>query len=538
VVPEETGFGDPLGDCETFNILQFVNEDETPVDSPADPRQLTQCLQQRQQQAMGHHNLANGLIYNNRNGVANTRLPDSPPITDVSGGGSSGSPSSSSDGPYSPDQYIRYPTGLPTNVNANNAMMLNMMQQELSGQLLSHEMLNQMQLGQRLMQHQQLSPQSDFLGSYPPQSTPGSHQSQLSPPALNQRCGVNYGLPQANYPLEMFNEDVCAGLIQPGQKRRRVSDNLPVVKSEHDPRGVFPSIPQSTRAPSVASINPMQSIDEFDEGPNQRTIRFSPFLVENWSPMHDCTQQELSPLTVNVVADKGFNYSPTDGVFVNQKKNHFQVTVHIEAINENTPYFVRATNGELLPISEFSLAFCGAKAEMPTSEIQIRQSQTDRKPIPHDPVKLNIAPRQLTKITVPRLHFSETTMNNHRKNGRPNPEQKFFLLVVKLIASTPNGPMLVQAYQSDRVIVRASNPGQFEPPESDVAWQRSNGNVLHYNGPVAIGTDKPLPDAQLTVLGNIVSTGQTTRPSDRRVKEDIMDVDTREAMSRISQVHH
>lgn len=44
--------------------------------------------------------LSSGVMYNtNPNG-----LPDSPPITDISGG-SSGSPSTNSDPPYSPDQY-------------------------------------------------------------------------------------------------------------------------------------------------------------------------------------------------------------------------------------------------------------------------------------------------------------------------------------------------------------------------------------------------------------------------------------------------
>jgi hypothetical protein len=33
------------------------------------------------------------------------------------------------------------------------------------------------------------------------------------------------------------------------------------------------------------------------------------------------------------------------------------------------------------------------------------------------------------KQTVPRLHFSETTMNNHRKNGKPNPEQKYYFFL-------------------------------------------------------------------------------------------------------------
>lgn len=37
-------------------------------------------------------------------------------------------------------------------------------------------------------------------------------------------------------------------------------------------------------------------------------------------------------------------------------------------------------------VKEFKLAFCGVKNEMPTSEIQIKQSTTDRRPVPHDPV--------------------------------------------------------------------------------------------------------------------------------------------------------
>lgn len=34
---------------------------------------------------------------------------------------------------------------------------------------------------------------------------------------------------------------------------------------------------------------------------------------------------------------------------------------------------------ELLPVHDFMLMFCGAKSETPTSEIQIKQSQTDRR---------------------------------------------------------------------------------------------------------------------------------------------------------------
>lgn len=70
---------------------------------------------------------------------------------------------------------------------------------------------------------------------------------------------------------------------------------------------------------------------------------------------------------------------------------------------------------------------------------------------------------------------------------------------------------------------QASNPAQFEQPDNDATWQR-NGPVLHYPGPVAVGTDKQIDNAQLSVMGNIVSTGTHTRPSDRRVKEDIVNV--------------
>ena len=36
------------------------------------------------------------------------------------------------------------------------------------------------------------------------------------------------------------------------------------------------------------------------------------------------------------------------------------------------------------------------------------------------------------KVTVGRLHFAETTSNNMRKKGKPNPAQKYFQLVVSL----------------------------------------------------------------------------------------------------------
>ena len=51
---------------------------------------------------------------------------------------------------------------------------------------------------------------------------------------------------------------------------------------------------------------------------------------------------------------------------------------------------------------------------------------------------------------------------------------RYFLLVMKLMVTTKDGRRrLIQAFQSERVIVRASNPGQFEQPEAEIAWQKT-----------------------------------------------------------------
>lgn len=50
------------------------------------------------------------------------------------------------------------------------------------------------------------------------------------------------------------------------------------------------------------------------------------FQEELWNPLYDINHQQLTKLKICVVADKGFNYSNSDGCFVNQKKNHFQVS--------------------------------------------------------------------------------------------------------------------------------------------------------------------------------------------------------------------
>lgn len=81
------------------------------------------------------------------------------------------------------------------------------------------------------------------------------------------------------------------------------------------------------------------------------------------------------PPNYRVDADKGFNFSNADDAFVCQKKNHFQVTVHIQPIGE--PAFVKTPEG-FQKIENFFLHFYGVKVESPNQTIKVEQSQSDR----------------------------------------------------------------------------------------------------------------------------------------------------------------
>jgi myelin regulatory factor len=131
---------------------------------------------------------------------------------------------------------------------------------------------------------------------------------------------------------------------------------------------------------------------------------------------------------------------------------------------------------------------------------------------------------QVSKVTVGRLHFSETTSNNMRKKGRPNPDQKYFQLVVGLHAHTGSGDFPIISQASERIIVRASNPGQFES-DAEVCWPRGiTQDSIYHMGRVGINTDRP--DEALVVHGNIKVSGHVIQPSDCRAKEVIFELDT------------
>ncbi|XP_010215563.1 PREDICTED: myelin regulatory factor-like protein [Tinamus guttatus] len=262
-----------------------------------------------------------------------------------------------------------------------------------------------------------------------------------------------------------------------------------------------------------------------------QALTWQPYQTSQWSNLLNSDYEKLPAIVYHIATDKGFNFSITDDAFVCQKKNHFQITVHIGI--PGNPKYVKTLLG-LKPIEKFYLKAFGIKVEAPGQTIAIEQSQSDRSKKTFHPVKIDLPGDQIIKVTLGRLHFSETTANNMRKKGKPNPDQRYFMLVVGLYALSQDQFYLLSAHISERIIVRASNPGQFEN-DSDVLWQRGHvPDTTVYHGRVGINTDAP--DEALVVCGNAKVMGRVMHPSDSRAKQNIREVDTNEQLRRIAQI--
>jgi len=148
---------------------------------------------------------------------------------------------------------------------------------------------------------------------------------------------------------------------------------------------------------------------------------------------------------------------------------------------------------------------------------------------------LDLKGEEVCKVTVGRLHFSETTSNNMRKKGKPNPDQRYFYLVVGLHAHCADSSHYqIASHSSERIIVRASNPGQFEN-DGEAVWQRGvTGESVFHCGRVGINTERP--DEALVVHGNIKLTGHIVQPSDVRAKAYIEEVDCKQQLNNLARL--
>ncbi|XP_033919042.1 myelin regulatory factor-like protein [Melopsittacus undulatus] len=332
-----------------------------------------------------------------------------------------------------------------------------------------------------------------------------------------------------NYSYHQPNASQISGISAASGRKRKLSQLL----------GDTTDSPVQTQDSRQATVKDCAAeVQEYDsDGQNAalekccQALTWQPYQTSEWNTLFNSNYEKLPAVGYHIVTDKGFNFSITDDAFVCQKKNHFQITVHVRITGH--PKYVKTQLG-VKPIEKFCLKAFGIKAEGPNQTIAIEQSQSDRSKKTFHPVKVDLPGDQITKVTLGRLHFSETTANNMRKKGKPNPDQRYFMLVVGLYAVSQDQFYLLSANVSEKIIVRASNPGQFEN-DSDVLWQRGHvPETIVYHGRVGINTDAP--DEALVVCGNAKVMGRVMHPSDSRAKQNIREVDTNEQLRRITQM--
>uniref|UniRef100_A0A4W5LCL9 Myelin regulatory factor like n=1 Tax=Hucho hucho TaxID=62062 RepID=A0A4W5LCL9_9TELE len=389
----------------------------------------------------------------------------------------------------------------------------------------------------KALQQHRPPPRQGLADSYPRANAPPVPE---LPPGQGPHLAPGLGLPSSclllvpgcpsepGYPYLPPTDGQHTGLILPDCKKRRRTEPLevqnhfvavPIAAGSESGGGDIPSYDSDGATGSSSGMGAYQLLT-WD--------RYQPGL---WTTLYNSNYDILPSPGYHVDTDKGFNYSTADESFVCQKKNHFQVTVHVGMAGD--PLYVKTPNGPA-PIESFHVKVFGVKLEAQTHKVTIEQSQPDRSKKPFLPVKVSLPGDKITKVTLGRLHFSETTANNMRKKGKPNPDQRYFLMVVGLYATVREETYLLVAYMSERIIVRASNPGQFEN-DSEVLWQRGQAaDVVVCQGRVGINTDSP--DEALVVCGNAKIMGQVMHPSDRRAKHNIQEVDSTEQLKRISQM--
>lgn len=159
-----------------------------------------------------------------------------------------------------------------------------------------------------------------------------------------------------------------------------------------------------------------------------------------------------------------------------------RLQITCQARLEGDARFVKTDKG-FRKICSFHLHFYGVKMESPSQTIKVEQSQSDRSKKAFHPVlwvnlcksrvhfskrtnlyfcfRIDLRSDQITKITVGRLHFSETTSNNMRKKGKPNPDQRYFYLVVGLHAHcNDDNDYQIISHCSEKIIVRVIIPSR------------------------------------------------------------------------------
>jgi len=306
-------------------------------------------------------------------------------------------------------------------------------------------------------------------------------------------------------------------------KKRKMESPAQTIKSEPGGKGLVRSYP--------GFMGREYSDVDQETSENYRSLPWTDYNKDKWAHMLDANCRPITGFKYTVSADKGFVHSEAHSAFVSQKKNHFQVTV--TAYGFSSPKFIK-TDNTVTEIRAFYITLFGFKNESKNQIIPINQSTVERQKYCLDPQRVDFHNGSLTK-TIPRLHFSATTENNMRKKGKPNPNQRFFSLVVSLEAETNNGQKhCLAACISERIIVRASSPSNFDLEQQ--LWERVDNSSIRYMGNVGINIERP-EHATLAVGGNVLMSGTLSQYSDKRVKENISIADCKEELQKVKQLN-
>ncbi|EGD75947.1 hypothetical protein PTSG_00654 [Salpingoeca rosetta] len=286
-----------------------------------------------------------------------------------------------------------------------------------------------------------------------------------------------------------------------------------------------------TSSSSASATNPLPTYSH-----DLSTMQWVSNPHQTCALVFDADLNQIPPPSLHLREDKGFRFhSPR--IFICQKKNHFQLTLRITT--GPLPCFAQSKLGTPVAISRFEIHLNGIKVESPDMQVQLHQSESDRRRHPFRPLRVHLAEGTTQRLSIGRLHFSQPTANNMRRHGGLNPDQRFFALAVNLVAICDHDPVPISSMLSDRIVVRGSNPRQFEsdPKETQHHKPWYKGQTRHsacHFGPVGINI--PNPDEALCVLGNIRLTGNLLQTSDARLKTVLGGVSPEEAFQRISNV--
>eukprot|EP00041_Stephanoeca_diplocostata_P029452 m.869007 g.869007 ORF g.869007 m.869007 type:complete len:508 (-) comp23563_c2_seq50:1203-2726(-) len=318
-------------------------------------------------------------------------------------------------------------------------------------------------------------------------------------------------------------------------------------------------------------------------------------------PLYDQHGARIAEPTIQAWVEKGAKWDNEYQAFIFQKKNHFQVSITVTGLpsSESRPVYIQHSEPVMIDHSKETRQYensvipgedhhaqsnsddshgrgnaygkrvsqmatyshkvsdidwfahlYAVKMESTRSAVRLQQGLSDRSKVDYDyePLHRGQKPDEF-KAVAGKLHFEEPTGNNARRYNRINPEQKYFALVVALVARVGQTYHKVASIMSDRVVVRSSHPKQFGPnptiPRATADKQQAHHtppsnptppptvmapaptwtpgtvpNTLTYNGRVGVGVVNPAEALQ--VHGNLLLAGNILQLSDARVKENIV----------------